>query len=308
VGRASADWPPLPLEPWRSTCDTLHLWTQIIGKIRLSRAPRTNHWWDTALYVTPRGLATSAMPFDGRSLEVTFDFRRHELHFESSDGRDGQFALQRFTVAEFYDHVLDMLESLGFESRIWPVPVELQQAIPFREDRVHRSYEHEPVERFHQALIQADRLLKQFRSRFLGKSSPVHFFWGSFDLALSRFCGRAAPPHPGGIPHLADWVTREAYSHEVISCGWWPGNDALPEPAFYTYAYPEPAGLARAPAEPAAAYYHAQLREFILPYEAVRHTDDPDAAVLAFLQSTYERASVLAGWDRASLERTATVG
>ena len=300
---AAEPWPPLPFEPWRATCETLHLWTQVVGKIRLARAPRTNHWWDAALYVTPRGLSTSSMPFDGRTLDITFDFRRHHLCFDSSDGRDGQFALQPFTVAEFYEHVMDVLGSLGFECRIWPQAVEVQEEIRFDKDRTHKSYDPEAVERFHQALIVADRVLKEFRSRFLGKSSPVHFFWGSFDMAVSRFSGRSAPEHPGGIPHLADWVTREAYSHETISCGWWPGNGSLPEPAFYAYAYPEPSGLAGAAIEPAGAYYHPQLREFILPYEAARTADDPRQAVLAFLQSTYARAADLAGWDRAALER-----
>lgn len=308
MNRAPLEWPTLPFAPWRDTCETLHLWTQIVGKVRLSQAPRTNHWWDVALYVTPRGLSTSAIPFGSRTLEITFDFRRHELHFAANDGRDGQFPLRPFTVAEFYDHVMDVLESLGFDAHIWPRPVELAESIPFREDRVHHSYDHEAVERFHQALIASDRVLKQFRSRFLGKSSPVHFFWGSFDLAVTRFSGRPAPAHPGGVPNLADWVTREAYSHEVISAGWWPGNGSLFEPAFYTYAYPEPPRLAAARIEPSAAYYHGELREFILPYEAVRLSEDPDGDVLAFLQSTYERAATLAEWDRASLERTASVG
>lgn len=299
----SAEWPALPFEPWRATCETLHLWTQVVGKIRLARAPRLNHWWGVALYVTPRGLSTSAMPFGDRALEITFDFRRHQLYFEASDGRDAQFPLQPYTVSEFYDHVFDVMKRLGFECRIWPVPVELPVAVPFREDREHHSYDSEAVERFHRALLRSAAVVEKFRARFLGKSSPVHFFWGSFDLAASRFSGRPAPTHPGGIPNLGDWVTREAYSHETISCGWWPGNGALFEPAFYAYAYPEPTGLAEAAIAPAGAYYHRDLREFILPYEIVRGSDDPEATALAFLQSTYERAAHLAGWDVRALER-----
>lgn len=297
------EWPALPFEPWRATCETLHLWTQVVGKIRLARAPRQNHWWGVALYVTPRGLSTSAIPFDDRALEITFDFRRHQLYFEVSDGRDALFPLKPFTVAEFYEHVMDVLRRLGLECRIWSRPVELATVIPFENDREHHSYDAEAVERFHRALVRCDAVLKTFRARFLGKSSPVHFFWGSFDLATSRFSGRAAPEHPGGIPNLADWVTREAYSHETISCGWWPGNGALFEPAFYAYAYPEPAGLAQAPIGPAGAYYHPDLREFILPYETVRQSADPEATALEFLQSSYDRAADLAGWDRRGLEK-----
>lgn len=299
----SASWPPLPFEPWRATCETLHLWTQIVGKIRLARAPRLNHWWGVTLYVTPRGLSTSAIPFADRAVEITFDFRRHQLYFETSDGRDAQFPLQPYTVAEFYDHVFDVLDRLGLQCRIWPRSVELPVAIRFPDDREHRSYDAEAVERFHAALLRCDAVINTFRARFLGKSSPVHFFWGSFDLASSRFNGSRAPQHPGGIPNLADWVTREAYSHETISCGWWPGNGSLFEPAFYAYAYPEPPGLADAQVAPEGAYYHRDLREFILPYETVRHASDPDGTALAFLQSTYERAADLAGWDRAALER-----
>ncbi len=299
----SAPWPALPFEPWRATCETLHLWTQVVGKIRLERAPRVNHWWGVTFQVTPRGLSTSAIPFDDRSLEITFDFRRHQLLFETSDGQDAQFPLQSYTVAEFYDHVFDVLNRLGLECRIWGKPVELPVAIPFRDDREHRSYDAEAVERFHGALVRCAAVIGAFRARFLGKSSPVHFFWGSFDLAASRFSGRLAPQHPGGIPNLADWVTREAYSHETISCGWWPGNGMLFEPAFYAYAYPEPAGLAEAAVAPSAAYYHRDMREFILPYETVRASADPGQMALAFLQSTYERAADLAGWDRAALER-----
>ncbi len=303
MSRSSAEWPALPFEPWRETCETLHLWTQVVGKIRLARAPRVNHWWAVALYVTPRGLGTSAIPFGDRALEITFDFRRHQLYFETSDGRDAQFPLQPYTVAEFYDHVMDVLDRLGLECPIWAKPVELPVAVPFREDREHRSYDAEAVERFHRALVRCHAVLETFRARFLGKSSPVHFFWGSFDLAVSRFCGRTAPEHPGGIPNLADWVTREAYSHETISCGWWPGNGSLLEPAFYAYAYPEPPRLSEATIEPAAAYYHRDLREFILPYEAVRTAGNPEQTALAFLQSAYARAADLAGWNRAALER-----
>ena len=306
--RTTDEWPSLPFEPWQATCETLHLWTQVVGKIRLARAPLTNHWWDVALYVTPRGLTTSAIPFDGRDLEITFDFRRHELHFAASDGRDAQFPLRPFSVAEFYEHVMDVLDSLGFQCRIWPVPVELPVVIPFREDAVHATYDHEAVERFHRALVAADRVLKTFRARFVGKSSPVHFFWGSFDLAVSRFSGRTAPPHPGGIPHLADWVSREAYSHETISCGWWPGNGGFGQPAFYAYAYPEPPGLSEARIEPAGASYNAAMREFVLPYDIVRQAPDPEETALAFLQSTYECAAELAQWDRPALERHAPIG
>jgi hypothetical protein len=298
VSPASTEWAALPFEAWRATCETLHLWTQVVGKIRLAQAPPTNHWWDVALYVTPRGLSTSSIAFGSRTLDITFDLRRHRLLFETSDGRDGEIPLEPLSVADFYARVMDTVRSLGFDVRIWPRPVEVVQAIPFPDDRAHASYDREAVGRFHGALVQADRVLKVFRARFRGKSSPVHFFWGSFDLAVTRFSGRAAPPHPGGIPNLADRVTREAYSDEVISCGWWPGSAAFPEPAFYAYAYPEPPGLGAARIEPAAASYHPELREFVLPYDAVRESADPDATALAFFQSTYDGAASLAEWDR----------
>ena len=296
-------WPALPLPPWRATCDTLHLWSQIVGKTRLALAPMQNHWWQVTLYVTSRGLGGSPLPCGERTVDVDFDFLDHRLVLRTSDGASRALALAPRSVADFYEEYRALLRELDVDVRIRPVPAEMETVVPFGEDRAHASYDAEAAQRFWRALVQADRLLRAFRGRFLGKCSPVHFWWGGFDLSCTRFSGRAAPPHPGGIPNLADWVTREAYSHECISAGWWPGGGPLEEAAFYAYAYPEPAGLAEARVRPAAAYYHPVLREFILPYEAVRSAPDPDGMVMDFLDSTYGAAADLARWDRAALER-----
>ena len=303
---ARADWPALPLEEWEATRDTLHMWTQIVGKVRLALAPMVNHWWQVALYVNARGLTTSAMPYAGGVVEMRFDFLDHALRVETSTGGVRAVALEPRSVASFYHEVKEVLRDVGVDAYIWRWPVELPEVIPFDEDETHAAYDADAAQRFWRLLVQADRVLNAFRGRFVGKCSPVHFWWGSFDLACTRFSGRTAPPHPGGMPHLADRVAREAYSHECISAGWWPGGGPVMEPAFYAYAYPEPAGCPEAPILPDAAGYHPQMREWIMPYEAVRTAADPDAALLAFLESTYGTAARLGGWDRAALERADT--
>jgi len=298
-------WPTLPLGQWQDTFATLHLWTQIVGKTRLAFAPMVNHWWQVALYVSARGLRTSRIPYGTRGFEVEFDFIAHELAITDDDGARWTMALAPRSVAAFHREYMTGLRALDLDVRIRPRPTEVQEAIPFAEDEKHRSYDAAAANRCWRALAQADRLLNRFRGRFLGKCSPVHFFWGGFDLACTRFSGRRAPEHPGGIPNLADRVTREAYSHECISAGWWPGTIGGPvsEPAFYAYAYPEPPGCPEAPIAPAAARYDSQVREWLLPYEAVRTAADPDQAVLDFFQSTWAAAADLGGWDRAAIER-----
>ncbi|GEM_PF-19555 len=291
-------WPALPLADWRETYETLHMWTQIVGKTRLALAPPVNHWWHVPLYVTPLGLTTSAMPYDDRSFEVEFDFLSHTLHVRTSDGAARLIALAPRSVADFYAEYLGTLSSLGLAVRIWPHPVEVPNPIPFPEDRTHASYDAAAVERFRRALVSAARALETFRSGFLGKVSPVHFFWGSFDLAVTRFSGRRAPPRPG-----ADRITREAYSHEAVSVGFWPGSGPVQEAAFYAYAAPEPPGFSDAAICPRQAFYHPELREFILPYDAVRHGRSPDGMVADFADSVYETAADRGGWDRAALER-----
>jgi Family of unknown function (DUF5996) len=298
-----AAWPALPLASWRDAYATLQLWTQIVGKTRLALAPMENHWWQVALYVTPRGLSTSAMPSGNRSLAVEFDFIDHVLSAASSDGGTAVLPLVPRSVADFYEAYLETLRSLGFAAAIRPVPVEIETAIPFAEDRTHASYDPDAAHRCWQILVQTDRVMKRFRGRFLGKQSPTHFFWGSFDLATTRFSGRTAPRHPGGAPNCPDYVMVEAYSHECASCGFWPGGGAFAEPAFYAYAYPEPVGYRARKVLPEAAGYSEAAREFILPYEAVRRAADPDAALLQFLQSTYEAAADCGRWDRAGLDR-----
>jgi hypothetical protein len=295
-------WPALPLEAWQDTCATLHLWTQIVGKVRLAQAPMLNHWWQVPFYVTTRGLTTSPIPYGDVSFDVCFDFLDHQLRVQTSDDDTRTLALAPRSVADFFREFMAALHALGLEVQIRTLPVEVQDPIPFDEDDTHRSYDPEYAQRFWRILARADRVLQVFRSGFLGKSSPVHFFWGSFDLAVTRFSGRVAPPHPGGVPHLADWVTRLAYSHEVSSCGFWPGGGPVPEPVFYAYVYPEPEGFRHHPVRAASAFYSSDLREFILPYEAVRLSDNPDAMLLDFAQSTYEAAADLAGWDRRALE------
>jgi uncharacterized protein DUF5996 len=298
-------WPALPLEGWRDTYATVQLWSQLVGKIALRLSPLTNHYWNTALQVTPRGLATLPLTSDRRSLMITFDFLAHQLLLECSDGQDAKVSLEPRPVAEFYRLVMDALERVHVRARIWTMPQEIPNPIRFEADTIHRSYDRAAVHACWQVLVQTKRVLEQFRSRFIGKVSPVHFWWGGFDLAHTRFSGRPAPRHPGGIPNLSDKVTREAYSHECTSVGWWPGGGLTPiqEPAFYAYAYPEPAGCPNAVIAPAAARYDLQMHEWILPYEAVRSAADPDAAVLAFAQSTYDAAANLGGWPRALLER-----
>jgi len=301
----SEAWPELPLDAWRESCDTLHMWTQVVGKVRLACTPSVNHWWQVPLYVTPRGLTTSAMFHELRTFRIDFDFVDHRLRVETSDGESGAFRLGSYPVAEFYDRVMRSLEGLGLDVHIWPHPVEVVDAIPFDQDTAHASYAPEYVRRFWTALVRADLALREHRSFFLGKASPVHFFWGSFDLAMTFFSGRTAPPHPGGVPNLADWVAREAYSHECASAGFWPGNGApaIDAPAFYAYAYPEPEGFGAAATRPAEAFYSPEMGEYILPYEAVRTSGDPEGMVRDFWRSTYEAAAELGAWDRAALER-----
>ncbi len=299
----TAVWPSLPLGAWQPTQATLHLWTQIVGKTRLALAPMENHWWQVALYLTARGLTTSPMPYGTRTLALDFDFLDHQLVARTSDGATRSVALEPRTVADFFHAYRAMLDSLGVDVPIHPIPNELVEVIPFAEDTVHAQYDADAAERCWRALLQSRRVLEVFRGRFIGKCSPVHFFWGSFDLACTRFSGRTAPPHPGGIPHLPDRVTREAYSHECASAGWWPGGGPVAEPAFYAYAYPEPAGYAESHVEVEGAYYHPELHEWLLPYDSVRMAGDPDALLLDFLQSSYALAADLGAWDRAALER-----
>jgi hypothetical protein len=297
----AAAWPELPLAAWEDTYLTLHRWTQVVGKIRLALAPFQNHWWHIPLYVSARGLTTSAIPYGARDFQIDFDFVDHALRIDASDGARRSFALGRYSVAHFYRQTMDALRELGIAVDIWPVPVEMAERTPFDQDAAHASYDPEYAWRCWQILLQTDRVLKEYGSSFRGKVSPVHFFWGGFDLAATRFSGRRAPAHPGS-PNVARRVMVEAYSHEVASCGFWPGL-GLGEPAFYAYAYPEPPGYRVQPVSPSAAYYNADIGEFLLPYEAVRTAEVPDEALHAFLQSTYEAAANQAGWDRSALER-----
>jgi hypothetical protein len=299
----SAAWPPLPLADWRDTYDTLHLWTQIVGKTRLALAPAENHWWHVALYVTPRGLTTSAIPYGERTFAVDFDFIDHLLSVRTSDGLSSTMPLAPRTVADFHATYRRTLASLGIDAPISSVPVEIETVIPFAQDTQHASYDADAATRWWRVLVACDRVLKRFRGGFVGKASPVHFFWGSFDLASTRFSGRRAPRHPGGAPNCPDFVMVEAYSHECCSVGFWPGGGAIGEPAFYAYAYPEPAGYADQSVQPREAYFSRELREFILPYEAVRHASSPDDVVLAFCESTYAAAARLGGWNRDLLDR-----
>jgi hypothetical protein len=296
-------WPELPYPAWVETCMTLHLWTQIVGKIRLAKTAWVNHSWHVALYVTARGLTTSPIPDGPRQFQIDFDFVDHRLLVCASDGERRVLPLAPMAVADFYRRLMALLAELGIEVRIRAVPNEIPDPIPFDQDRTHAAYDPDSVTRYWRALLQADRVLKDFRARFTGKCSPVHLFWGSNDLAVTRFSGRPAPAHPGGIPALPDPVVREAYNREVSSAGFWPGGGPLDHAAFYSYAYPVPNGFGTYPVHPAAAYFHRALGEFILPYEAVRTADNPDATLLSFLQSAYEAAAETANWDRARLER-----
>jgi hypothetical protein len=295
-------WPELPTAAWRDTYATLHLWTQIVGKIRLTRSPWLNHSWHIALYVTPRGLTTSPIPDGPRTFQIDFDLIDHALRISTSDGAQLQFALAGHSVASFYVAVLAALAELGIHVAIDETPNELPEPVKFPQDTAHASYDPDAVRSLLQILVNSDRVFKQFRTGFLGKASPVHFFWGSFDLAVTRFSGRRAPRHPGGVPHLPDAVASEAYSHEVSSAGFWPGGGAIDYPAFYSYAYPEPAGFRAASVKPEAAFFSEAMGEFVLPYDAVRTAANPDLALLDFLQSTYEAAAVSAKWDREALE------
>jgi hypothetical protein len=298
-------WPALPLDGWKPTYATLHRWTQIVGKVRLARLPWINHSWHVTLYVTSRGLTTAAVPYGPKSFQIDFDFLDHQLLIRSSDGAQHSLALRPRSVADFYRELMARLHELGIDVAIHPRPNELEDATPFDRDEAHASYDGAAAQRCWRILAQAQRVFTAFRARFLGKCSPVHFFWGAFDLAVTRFSGRPAPRHPGGVPHLPDWVVREAYSHEVSSAGFWPGGGAVAYPAFYSYAYPEPAGYRESAVRPAAAFYSPELREFILPYDAVRAADAPDDRLLEFLQSTYAAAADRGRWDRAALERAA---
>ncbi len=291
-------WPSLPYEEWKDTCATLHMWTQIVGKVRLALAPPVNQWWGVPLYVSARGLTTSAMPYGSTFFEMEFDFIDHNLVIRCSDGALSTVKLSPKSVAVFYQETMTALNDLGLNVRIWNMPVEIPDPIPFDQDYQHESYDTEYVNRLWTVLRQSDRVLQEFRSRFIGKCSPVHFFWGSFDLAVTRFSGRPAPPRPE-----ADSITREAYSHEVISHGWWPGQGPLGKPAFYSYTAPPPERLNQASIRPEKAFYSNEMSEFLMLYDDVRTADNPDAALLEFCQSTYEAGAEPAGWNRAELER-----
>jgi hypothetical protein len=294
-------WPELKFSEWQDTLATLHMWTQVVGKIRLEQTPLVNHWWNVPLYVSPRGLTTSAMPYEERIFEIEFDFIDHQLPIKCSDGSTTTLPLRPQSVADFYAEVMSALRNLGMEINIWTMPVEIPNPVRFEEDTMHASYDSEYANRFWRALVKMDDVLKEFRSRFIGKVSPVHFFWGSFDLAVTRFSGRPAPPREG-----ADLITREAYSHEVISHGWWPGSKDM-EAAFYSYTTPEPAGLSDVISQgkilPAQTFYSLEMKEFFLLYDDVRTSSSPEKALMDFCQTTYEAGANLAGWDRAALER-----
>jgi hypothetical protein len=305
ASRAGADqvWPPLPLAEWADTFATLQLWTQVIGKISLASTPEVNHWWNAALHLTSRGLTSGPLFHGARVFEVDLDLAAHRLVITTAEGGERGFALASLSVAAFYRQTMRALGELGVEVPIHAIPVELPEVVPFAEDEQHRTYDPEHANRFWRVLLQVDRVLSEFRARFVGKASPVHFFWGAGDLAVTRFSGRTAPPHPGGIPNCPAWVMQEAYSHEVSSCGFWPGGQGV-DAAFYSYAYPEPAGYRDRTIAVEGARYDANLGEFVLPYEDMRRASDPDAALLDFLQQTYEAAADLAGWDRSALERS----
>lgn len=305
MSEVAPPWPALRLADWRETKETLHLWMQIVGKFRLALAPMVNHWWQVSFYPTARGLTTSAMPHAGGAAEARFDFLDHVLRIETSAGGRHELALAPRSVADFHAEFTEALHRLGIDTHIVPRPVEMPEAIPFAEDEMHRSYDAEAAQRFWRVLLEVAPVFETWRGRFVGKSSPVHFWWGGFDLACTRFNGRRAPPHPGGVPNTPDYVMREGYSHECISAGWWPGGGGYEGAAFYAYAYPVPAGLSEAPVAPAGAFYDADLGEFLLPYDAVCRAARPDEAILAFLESAYSAAADRAHWDRVALERPA---
>ena len=294
-------WPALPFKEWKETCKTLHMWTQVVGKVRLALSPWTNHSWHVTLYLTARGLTTSPIFFGPRVLQIDFDFVDHVLRMQTGEGTRKNLKLAPKSVAAFYREVMDALGELEIAVEIKTTPNEVDPAIPFEKNENDSAYDSEYANRFWRVLLQSDRVFKDFRSEFCGKCSPVHFFWGSFDLAVTRFSGRRAPPHPGGVPHLPDAITREAYSHEVSSLGFWPGNEMMPEPIFYSYAYPEPHGFSGAKVQPTEASYNAQLKEFVLRYDDIRKSESPEEAILQFARSTYDAASSLGNWDRAAL-------
>lgn len=295
-----ASWPVLPYSAWGDTCATLQLWMQIVGKVRLALMPKINHTWNVTLYPTVRGVTTSPMPYGAEMLQVDFDFIERYLRLETSQGGRVSLPLEPMTMAAFYGKVMAALDELGTPVRIWHMPVEISEPIPFEKDTTHNAYDPEYAQRFWRVLLDATRVFTVFRARFTGKVSPIHLFWGAMDLACTRFSGRRAPEHPS-MAGLPDRVTRDAYSHEVSSCGFWPGAPGI-EAMFYSYAYPEPAGYAKSPVRPSEASFDTKLGEFVLPYDAVRRAADPDAVLLEFLQSTYEAAANGAGWDRAALE------
>ena len=294
---AAESWPSLPLEQWKPTYHNLHMWMQMVGKVRLALTPKINHWWNVPLYVTARGLTTSPIPYGPDAFEIEFDFIAHKMLINHSDGGQKTLVLEPRTVAEFYNEFMSTLRLLNIDVSIVPRPVEVADPIPFAEDRLYHAYDPEAAHRCWRILLSADRVFKEFRARFVGKSSPVHFFWGSFDLAVTRFSGRRAPDRPD-----ADSITREAYSHEVVSAGWWPGGLGVDGPAFYSYTAPEPAGLADQKVSPEPAFYHRTMKEFILPYDAMRRTPWPDKELLRFLETTYEAGATLAQWPRTELE------
>jgi hypothetical protein len=297
-----AAWPALELDAWEPTRDTLHMWTQVVGKVRMALAPPLNHWWHTTLYVTARGMTTGPMPYGARAVEVEFDFIDHRLRIECSDGGETGFALRPMTTAEFYAAFMDGLRSVGVEVTIRTTPSEVENPVPFERDTTHAAYDPEYARRFWTVLRSSAAVMERWRGGFVGKCSPVHLFWGAFDLAVTRFSGRKAPPHPS-VPGVPDFITREGYSHEVASAGFWPGGGTMRQAIYYAYAYPEPPGYRERTPRPAAASYSAEWGEFILPYDAVRLADDPEAALLAFLDSTYAVAADLGDWDRDGLER-----
>ncbi|HEY8276053.1 MAG TPA: DUF5996 family protein [Methyloceanibacter sp.] len=298
----ASDWPQLPYEAWKDSYATLHLWSQIIGKIRMAQTPWLNHSWHVTLYVTVRGLSTSPIPYGTRNFELEFDFVHHVLRVNSDDGAHKEIRLFPRTVADFYADLMRSLSALGLEVRIDDVTNELPEPVNLRTDTLHASYDPDYAHRFWRILVAVERVLYRFRTAFIGKCSPVHFFWGSFDLAVTRFSGRRAPLHPGGVPYLPDDVTQEAYSHEVSSAGFWPGSPGVEYPAFYSYAYPEPPGFSSATIRPPQAFYSDALHEFILPYDVVRTSEDPDGVLMDFLMSTYDAAASLGRWDRSALE------
>lgn len=297
---SQTSWPSLRVADWAPTRETLHMWTQIVGKIRMAHAPLVNHWWQVTLYVSSRGLTTSSIPYRTGVFEIEFDFLAHRLEVRSSDGGTRGVALRAMPVAEFYARLMAALGELGIEATIRPRPNEVDPAIPFAEDEVHASYDGEAAALFWRQLLQADRVMGEFRSHFVGKVSPVHFFWGAMDLACTRFSGRPAPPHPGGVPNCGDWVMVEGYSRELSSCGFWPGGGE--EGAFYSYAYPAPEGFAEEPVGPEGAFWSPEFQQFLLPYEVARAAPEPDRAVAEFLHTTYVAAARRADWDRSALE------